>query len=262
MSSIKETSENFDSNENDLYSDLIMGKPVKIQTVSDLESTPNNSSGNSSKNTSSNNATKSSTTGKSSKAKTSSLSFDTILKYVIFSVTIILIVSLVIYICRKVYTSRIDNIAALLESSRKEEAILNSKVKSLEEEKQSYVQRIYDLNNEIQMQQAAPFASTLPMTKNSYDAPDPDQQREKPKLIKDKEKIKAFVNSKRTTVQDELDEKELLEKEEQNRNDDNIQKNLQMETHTNDDNDNDNETVPKSSENDEKVDEIMSIIQS
>lgn len=261
MSGIKETSENFDSNENDLYSDLIMGKPVKIQTVSDIESASND--GITSSNPSLKSTGKSSATNKSAsvtKSAKSSQSFDTVLKYIIFSVIIILIVSLVIYICRKVYTSRIDNIAALLEASRKEEAILNSKVKSLEEEKQSYVQRIYDLNNEIQIQQAAPFASTLPMTKNSYDAPDPDQPREKPKLIKDKEKIKAFVNSKRTTVQDELDEKESLEKEEQNRNDDNIQKNLQIETHTNDDDD--DETVPKGSENDEKVDEIMSIIQS
>lgn len=166
------------------------------------------------------------------------------MKYVILALLIITLIAVIIYICYKTYKTQINNLGSLLETSRKEEAILHSKLKASEQDKQLYIQKINQLNNDIQNQ----YTPILPMTNNSYDAPDPDAPREKPKLLKDKEAIKAFVNSKRQTVQDELDERQAKAKEEEENMINETQDELLTQT--------------KADKRDEKVDEIMEIIQS
>ena len=177
---------------------------------------------------------------KSSSTSTTS----TAMKYVILAILIITLIAVIVYICYKTYKTQINNLGSLLETSRKEEAILHNKLKASEQDKRLYIQKINQLNNDIQNQ----YTPILPMTNNSYDAPDPDAPREKPKLLKDKEAIKAFVNSKRQTVQDELDERQAKAKEQEEN----------MITETQDE----LLTQTKADKRDEKVDEIMEIIQS
>ena len=188
--------------------------------------------------------------------------FNSVVKYFMIGLVLVLIVCLTIFMCYKSFKTQNNNLGALLETARKEEAILSGKVKSLEQEKQMYVQKLNQLNAELQMQQSAPYTSTLPMTKNSYDAPDPNKPREKPKLLKDKEAIKAYVNSKRQTVQDEIDEQEAEEREMQHNINNATKEEIQKQTHSEKrDNDDNNNEDNENDEDADKVGEIMSIIQ-
>ena len=187
---------------------------------------------------------KSSVPKEKEKKNSSDDSSNTVIKYVVFALLVVTLICVVIYICYRTYKTQLDNMGSLLESTRKEEAILHGKLKAAEQDKQLYIQKINQLQNSIQSQ----YTPILPMTNNSYDAPDPDTPKEKPKLLKDKEAIKAYVNSKRQTVQDELDERQAKEKEQE--------KNMISETQ--------DELLEQtnSEKRDEKVDEIMEIIQS
>ena len=185
--------------------------------------------------------------------------FDTVLKYFVFGMIMVLVVCLTIFICYKTFKTQTNNLGTLLETSRKEEAILRGKLKSAEQEKILYAQKLNQLNTEFQrMQTNNPYNSTLPMTKTSYDAPDPDKAKEKRKLLSDKEAIKAYINSKRQTVQDEIDEREAEEREEQKNMKHKIKEEIQSQTNTKQNNEayNDDDYEDK-----DKVDEIMSIIQ-
>jgi uncharacterized protein YqiB (DUF1249 family) len=188
--------------------------------------------------------------------------FTSTFKYFIFGLVLVSIIVLIIFISYKSFKTQNDNLGALLESARKEEAILTGKLKSMEQEKQMYVHKLNQLNNELQMQQSSPYTSTLPMTKNSYDAPDPNNPKEKPKLLKDKEAIKAYMNSKRRTVQDEIDEQQAEEREMLNNMNKKAKQEIQDQTHSEK---KDDEDVTIDDEDDteyvDKVDEIMSIIQ-
>lgn len=185
--------------------------------------------------------------------------FDTVLKYFVFGMIMVLVVCLTIFICYKTFKTQTNNLGTLLETSRKEEAILRGKLKSAEQEKILYAQKLNQLNTEFQrMQTNNPYNSTLPMTKTSYDAPDPDKTKEKRKLLSDKEAIKAYINSKRQTVQDEIDEREAEKREEQKNMKHKIKEEIQSQTNTKQNNEeyNDDDYEDK-----DKVDEIMSIIQ-
>ena len=185
--------------------------------------------------------------------------FDTVLKYFVFGMIMVLVVCLTIFICYKTFKTQTNNLGTLLETSRKEEAILRGKLKSAEQEKILYAQKLNQLNTEFQrMQTNNPYNSTLPMTKTSYDAPDPDKTKEKRKLLSDKEAIKAYINSKRQTVQDEIDEREAEKREEQKNMKHKIKEEIQSQTNTKQNNEeyNDDDYEDK-----DKVDEIMNIIQ-
>ena len=193
------------------------------------------------------------------KDTSSNKKFDTVLKYFVFGMIMVLVVCLTIFICYKTFKTQTNNLGTLLETSRKEEAILRGKLKSAEQEKILYAQKLNQLNTEFQrMQTNNPYNSTLPMTKTSYDAPDPDKTKEKRKLLSDKEAIKAYINSKRQTVQDEIDEREAEKREEQKNMKHKIKEEIQSQTNTKQNNEeyNDDDYEDK-----DKVDEIMSIIQ-
>jgi len=168
---------------------------------------------------------------------------NSMIKYIVFGLLIVVLISVIVFISIKTYKTQLNNLGALLETSRKEEALLHNKLKTAEQDKQMYIQKINQLNNDIQTQ----YTPILPMTVNSYDAPDPDAKKEKPKLLKDKEAIKAYVNTKRQTVQDELDEREAQQK----------QKDETMINST----ENEIQAYSNADKRDEKVDEIMEIIQ-
>lgn len=193
------------------------------------------------------------------KDTSSNKKFDTVLKYFVFGMIMVLVVCLTIFICYKTFKTQTNNLGTLLETSRKEEAILRGKLKSAEQEKILYAQKLNQLNTEFQrMQTNNPYNSTLPMTKTSYDAPDPDKTKEKRKLLSDKEAIKAYINSKRQTVQDEIDEREAEEREEQKNMKHKIKEEIQSQTNTKQNN---IEYNDDDYEDKDKVDEIMSIIQ-
>lgn len=181
--------------------------------------------------------------------------FNSIVKYFIFGLVVVLIVCVIVFMCYKSFKTQNNNLGALLEKARKEEAILNGRLQTLEKEKQLYMHKINQLNDALQMQ-SEPYTSTLPMTKTSYDAPDPNKPKEKPQLLKDKEAIKAYVNSKRTTVQDEINEKEAEEREAQNNINNTTKEEIQKQTHSER-----REDLEQDDDTDPKVDEIMNIIQ-
>lgn len=204
-------------------------------------------------------ANKNTNTKTNNKDASSNKKFDTVLKYFVFGMIMVLVVCLTVFICYKTFKTQTNNLGTLLETSRKEEAILRGKLKSAEQEKILYAQKLNQLNTEFQrMQTNNPYNSTLPMTKTSYDAPDPDKAKEKRKLLSDKEAIKAYINSKRQTVQDEIDEREAEKREEQKNMKHKIKEEIQSQTNTKQNNEeyNDDDYEDK-----DKVDEIMSIIQ-
>lgn len=180
---------------------------------------------------------------KTTKHENSSMNSN-LIKYICLFVLIVVVIALIIVTVYRTHKVQLENLGSLLETSRKEEALLRGRLKTLEQDKQSYIRKLNELNNELQNQ----YTPILPMTNNSYDAPDPDKPKERPKLLKDKEAIKAYVNSKRQTVQDELDDREA----EKNENDNELIAKTQ------------NEIIEqtKAERRDEKVDEIMEIIQS
>ena len=142
-----------------------------------------------------------------------------ILKYIAISITVIMLIVLAIYVTYKTYSTQNKNLGTLLEEARKDVAILSSNVKTLEQEKQMYINKINQLNqvnNELRASQTQydnNYSNILPMTENSYDAPDPN--KEKTKVITEREAIQRLVNSKRKTVQDEIDAKKAAEEEKQ-----------------------------------------------
>ena len=139
-----------------------------------------------------------------------------IIKYIIISITVIILIALAIYITYKTYSTQNKNLGTLLEEARKDVAILSGNVKTLEQEKQMYINKINQLNNELRASQTQydnNYSNILPMTENSYDAPEPN--KEKTKVITEREAIQRLVNSKRKTVQDEIDAKKAAEEEKQ-----------------------------------------------
>ena len=200
-----------------------------------------------------NNSVKEQTEKKKENEEKTINNFNFIVKYFIFGLVVVLIVCVIVFMCYKSFKTQNNNLGVLLEKARKEEAILNGKLQTLEKEKQLYMHKINQLNNELQMQ-SDPYKSTLPMTKNSYDAPDPNKQKEKPQLLKNKEAIKAYVNSKRTTVQDEINEREAEERETQNNINNATKEEIQKQTHS-------ERREDLEQDDADKVDEIMNIIQ-
>lgn len=90
----------------------------------------------------------------------------------------------------------------LLERNRE----LQQQISQLQIDNENYVQHIDRLAAQLEQQQQTQIYSPItPMTENSFDAPDPNAVQQKPQIIKDKEEIKKMVNSKRETVQDEVD---------------------------------------------------------
>lgn len=181
-------------------------------------------------------------------------SFNSIAKYLIFGLVVVLIVCAIVFTCYKSFKTQNNNLGALLEKARKEEAILNGKLQAMEKERHVYINKINQLNDALQMQ-SEPYAATLPMTKNSYDAPDPNKPKEKPQLLKDKEAIKAYVNSKRPTVQDKINEREAEKREAQDNMNNVIQEEIQNQTHS------ERKEEIQDKDDADKVDEIMNIIQ-
>lgn len=165
------------------------------------------------------NATNNTNNNTSSNTKYSLSINNNILKYIAISITVIMLIVLAIYVTYKTYSTQNKNLGTLLEEARKDVAILSGNVKTLEQEKQMYINKINQLNqvnNELRASQTQydnNYSNILPMTENSYDAPDPN--KEKTKVITEREAIQRLVNSKRKTVQDEIDAKKAAEEEKQ-----------------------------------------------
>lgn len=185
--------------------------------------------------------------------QSSSSGMSSIFQYILIGVSIIVVVGLIVFLIYKKINSKVYDIGEQLELTRKENALLKDKLKQHEADKQAYVRHIDNLTNELDELSARnvqPYSSTLPMRVDSYDAPDPDAQPRKPQIVKDKEAIKAMVNKPRPTVQDEIDNINQ-EKQKHQEDDEEVTKNeISNLTHQN------------SNDDDNEVENIMSIIQS
>ena len=184
----------------------------------------------------------------------------------LISCIIILLIALIVYYFMN--TSKNETIESLRDIEEKyanldeENSKLHSEIVRLNADNQNYVNHINRLADELEAKQHKnPYSSVIPMTENSYDAPNPDDTPTKPQVVKDKEAIKVMVNRKRQTVQDVIDEQKR-EKENNNKQiDDSTEKELKDLTQIEND-EVDNDEIGHSDEADEKsVNELMNIIQ-
>lgn len=144
----------------------------------------------------------------------SSSSKNRIAHFVMFLVFILIVAALVTFLCYKAYNTQISslqhqltNTQMSLKKSEQEHILMQNRIQDLELENERYSKLI----TEYRTTKANPYSSVLPMTENSYDAPDPNQPKEKPQALKNKEAIRNFINAKRPTVEDELREREAVE---------------------------------------------------
>ena len=144
----------------------------------------------------------------------SSSSKNRITHFVMFLVFILIVAALVTFLCHKAFNTQISslqhqltNTQMTLKKSEQELILMQNRIQDLELENDRYSKLI----TEYRTTKANPYSSVLPMTENSYDAPDPNQPKEKPQALKNKEAIRNFINAKRPTVEDELREREAVE---------------------------------------------------
>ena len=187
--------------------------------------------------------------------------------YIIIGVGIVaLIIVAVYYLYHK---SQTDSQIKMNEISIKNDELLKTN-KSLQQELQqlqidneNYVQHIDRLAAQLEQQQRQtrqepPYSPLTPMTENSFDAPDPNAVPQKPQIIKDKDEIKKMVNSKRPTVQDEVDRR----KRQQDTNEDDIEKQTKEELKQITNVDDEDQEEHAQEVEDGNVQALMNIIQS
>ena len=146
---------------------------------------------------------------------------------------------------------------------------LQSEIEQLQSDNQNYVSHINRLADELENRQQPknPYSSVTPMTENSFEAPDPNAIASKPQVVKDKEALKAMVNSKRQTVQDVIDQQQADKKEKSTTSDASAEQEIKNLTHA-EDNESDNAEQNNNQESDDDVDvddknvnDLMNIIQ-
>lgn len=147
-------------------------------------------------------------------SSSSSSSKNRVTHFVMFLVFILIVAALVTFLCYKAFNTQISslqhqltNTQMSLKKSEQEHILMQNRIQDLELENERYSKLI----TEYRTTKANPYSSVLPMTENSYDAPDPNQPKEKPQALKNKEAIRNFINAKRPTVEDELREREAVE---------------------------------------------------
>lgn len=193
--------------------------------------------------------------------------------WIIVGFVIVLIVVLIInYFIRSSYKQKQ---AELLDLNKKymelteENESLQTENEQLQSDNKNYVNHINRLADELETRQQPknPYSPVIPMTENSFDAPDPNAKATKPQIVKDKEQLRAMVNSKRQTVQDVIDQQQEEKANKTTTDDATAQKEIKILTQAdvNDDipeSNNDNKTDDEDIEADDKnVNDLMNIIQ-
>lgn len=212
-----------------------------------------------------------SSTAKPTQTK-SSVDTAAMLKYVAIGLTVVTIVVVTVILLRARYRTEINALTDNLTEFQTSDTLLKNKLREAEHIRVQYANRIKQLTAELS--EARSYNPSLPMHANSYDAPDPEAPRQKPQVLKDREAIKSFVNSKRPTVQDEIDDREREAEDKEERDNKRVKFELNKATHASkrveqDDSESDSEeptmvqqprkqAVPQ----DDKVENIMNIIQS
>lgn len=187
-------------------------------------------------------------------------------KLVLLGLTILVLIVLILVIVYRKYTNSIQETDANEEEELPDEKDelanenerLQQEIKALQIQNQNYVNHINRLADKLE--EAQQYSPVLPMKEDSYDAPDPDAPQQKPQVVKDKELIKQMINSKRPTVQDELDNKQAQKEEKEEQANSQIEAELKATTHDVN-NDSEDEQEPTST-NDKDVESLMNIIQS
>lgn len=159
-------------------------------------------------------STPSASTARGTSSSSSSSSKNRVTHFIMFLVFILIVAALVTFLCYKAFNTQIStlqhqltNTQMSLKKSEQEHILMQNRIQDLELENDRYSKLI----TEYRTTKANPYSSVLPMTENSYDAPDPNQPKEKPQALKNKEAIRNFINAKRPTVEDELREREAVE---------------------------------------------------
>ena len=174
------------------------------------------------------------------------------------------IIIIVIYFVKSSSAKSADEANELndkLDELTKENEMLQNEIQQLQSDNSNYVNHINRLADQLEQQQVAAqqsvpkYSELTPMTENSYDAPDPDEVAQKPQIIKDKEQIRAMVNSKRQTVQDVIDEQKAAKEDETQQNTQSVESELKQLTAD------ENEHPDDESVDDKNVEDLMNIIQ-
>ena len=192
----------------------------------------------------------------SKKSNSQSTPFSTML--IIGSALFLIIIVAIIYYIK----SSANNNKELIKANEKYEEMvkrnneLQAEMSELQEDNKHYIQHINHLSDQLEQQQKPMYSPLTPMTVNSYEAPDPDQAPTVPQPIKDKKAIRAMVNSKRPTVQDEIDNRKHQEEEQENNDEEQTKKELKNLTNDGDDAEDDDD------DKNENVEDLMTIIQS
>lgn len=142
-----------------------------------------------------------------------------------------------------------------LRSLTNENLALKQQLNDLQITNQNYAQHINRLAEELERKGSQQL---MPMTENSYEAPDPNSVPEKPQVIKDKDAIKQMVNSRRATVQDEIDNHNSAKQNEDEANDADIEQQIKQATAIEDSTDDETNNDDKE---DKDVESLMNIIQ-
>ena len=143
---------------------------------------------------------------------------------------------------------------------------LQQEIEQLQIDNENYVQHIDRLAAQLEQQQRQIYSPLTPMTENSFEAPDPNAVQQKPQVIKDKEEIKKMVNSKRETVQDEVDRRKLQADSNVESSEKQTKEELKQITNIDDNNDDEDNEGSNNDEgetaDDNNVQALMNIIQS
>lgn len=195
-------------------------------------------------------------------------------KLIFLGLVIVSIVVLILVIVYKKYNSKVQEQDANEEEDMpdpneeltNENEQLQQQIQALQIQNSNYVNHINRLAD--QLEEAQQYSPVLPMKEDSYDAPDPNTPQQKPQIVKDKELIKQMINSKRPTVQDELDNKQAQKNETEEQTNSQIEVELKETTHDinntplTDDEETNDTTTNNDSSNDKDVESLMNIIQS
>ena len=181
----------------------------------------------------------------------------------IISLIVVLIIDYFVRSSHKKKETELKDLEQKYSDLEQENESLQSEIEQLQTDNKNYVNHINRLADELEARQEAknPYSSMTPMTENSFEAPDPNAVAQKPQIIKDKEQIRAMVNSKRQTVQDVIDQQQADKKDKNESIDTSTEQEIKDLTHAEDNNENNEENNEDIDTDDKNVNDLMNIIQ-
>ena len=187
--------------------------------------------------------------------------------WLLVACVIALIIILVVdYFVRSGYKKKENELKELTDKFtelEQENENLQSDIERLQVDNKNYVNHINRLADELEarIQPKNPYSPLTPMTENSFDAPDPNATASKPQVVKDKEQLRAMVNSKRQTVQDVIDQQQAEKATKSDNSDANATQEIKNLTHADENKEDDDNNDSEVDADDKNVNDLMNIIQ-